>query len=133
MMTTATADHVLKILHISDLHARGPRERSRFALRRVLGEEWQQNLDAIRADGRIDVVCFTGDVADWGQPAEYEDATRFVSELLDRLEVGPAQFFVIPGNHDVNRAIAAESWAQLRKAPLSCSHHWLRLCMALWG
>ncbi len=60
-----------RILHISDLHERGPREPEPFRRRRVLGDAWKRNLDALLNDGAIDLVCFTGDIANWGQPDEY--------------------------------------------------------------
>jgi hypothetical protein len=115
-MRTRTANHTLRILHISDLHARGAREHSQFARRLVLGEEWHKNLDAIRTDGPVDLVCFTGDIADWGRSAEYEEAALFVSDMLARLDVAPDRFFVIPGNHDVDRGVAVESWSRVRAA-----------------
>ena len=65
----------LRVLHISDLHERGPRESESFRRRRVLGSEWERNLEELLKDGPIDLVCFTGDVADWGNATEYGPAT----------------------------------------------------------
>ncbi|MFY9825752.1 MAG: hypothetical protein WAM82_30540, partial [Thermoanaerobaculia bacterium] len=36
--------HRLRILHISDLHERGPREKETWRRRRVLGDAWDRNL-----------------------------------------------------------------------------------------
>ncbi len=42
----------LRILHLSDLHERGPdREREPWRRRRVLGSAWEANLDELRRDG----------------------------------------------------------------------------------
>lgn len=58
------ASHSFTILHISDLHERGTREQEVWRRRRVLGENWLRNLDELRSEGDIDLVCFTGDLAD---------------------------------------------------------------------
>jgi len=75
----------LRILHISDLHERGPREGESFRRRRVLGSEWERNLEELLKDGPIDLVCFTGDVADWGKPEEYGPATDFIEAEVGAL------------------------------------------------
>lgn len=62
------SDYRLRLLHISDLHERGPRESESWRRRRVLGPAWERNLDEIKAAGPFDLVCFTGDAADWGLP-----------------------------------------------------------------
>ena len=67
------------VLHISDLHERGPREGEPWRRRRVLGEAWLRNLDELRKDGPVDLICFTGDLAERGQPAEYAGPSRPVA------------------------------------------------------
>jgi predicted MPP superfamily phosphohydrolase len=118
--------HRLRILHLSDLHERveldwmdderKARVRGHAAQRhRVLGPSLQDVLAELRAKGGpIDLVCFTGDVADWGLPEEYARATPRVKALLGSLGVPLERFFVIPGNHDVQRKQAAEAWSELR-------------------
>ena len=56
----------LRILHFSDLHERGSREKELWRRRRVLGDPWLQQLDTLRQSGDFTLVCFTGDVADLG-------------------------------------------------------------------
>ena len=36
----------------------------------VLGKAWEQNLDALLEGGPVDIVCFTGDLAQSGEAAE---------------------------------------------------------------
>jgi tetratricopeptide (TPR) repeat protein len=103
-----------RILHISDLHERGPRERESFRRRRVLGEAWKRNLDALLEDGPIDLVCFTGDIADWGRPEEYGAATEFIESLLQQLSLSIDRLFLVPGNHDIDRGKGQNAWAELR-------------------
>ncbi|MBN1206947.1 MAG: metallophosphoesterase, partial [Myxococcaceae bacterium] len=104
----------VRILHISDLHERGPRESESFRRRRVLGEAWKRNLDALLEDGAIDLVCFTGDIADWGQPAEYKLATEFIEALLQQLALPKERLFLVPGNHDIDRSKGKSDWSKLR-------------------
>lgn len=113
-------EHRLSILHISDLHARstdvselpdGAQERrlrqvnrEAASRHRVLGDEWDENLRALYPAGeRPDLVCFTGDVADWGLRSEYTEATKLVRRLVDVLGIERSQIYVVPGNHDVRR------------------------------
>ena len=53
----------------------------------MVGEAWQRNLSELLDDGAIDLVCITGDIADWGKPAEFEQGSRFVEQLLDALSL----------------------------------------------
>jgi predicted phosphodiesterase len=106
----------LRLLHLSDLHTRGPRESEGWRRRRVLGDAWEKNLDQIARDGAPDVIAFTGDVADRGLASEYEEATGFFTSLLERLGLGSDRLFVIPGNHDITRPVASRIWERLRVA-----------------
>src|SRR5262249_11227080 len=65
-------------------------------------------------DGPIDLLCFTGDIADWGQPQEYAAVTDFVHTLLDRLHLEHDRLFLVPGNHDIARLVEADAWHSLR-------------------
>jgi 3',5'-cyclic AMP phosphodiesterase CpdA len=107
---------MLRLLHISDLHERGPREKEPHRRRQVLGDAWERNLDELLAEGAIDLVCITGDVADRGAPAEYEAATAFVDGLLSHLSLPRERLFVVPGNHDIDREVEKAAWFGLRDA-----------------
>jgi len=119
----------LRILHISDLHERAGRERSTWRRYQVL-DEWKKNLDAVLQDGGIDLVCFTGDIADWGKREEYEPATAFIWELLGRLGLGIGRLFLVPGNHDIDRKQGEAAWNTLRKnlsrTDLHALSNWLK-------
>ena len=101
----------LRILHISDLHERGTRESEAWRRRRVLGESWSANLRAIRdeSEGEFHLVCFTGDLADWGTEPEFASGIGFLVQALDVLSVPAERLFVVPGNHDVDRGAQAEN------------------------
>lgn len=115
----------LHILHLSDLH-----ERAQFAempsvrvpkvnwdarLRGyVLGPTFTASLAEIAAIG-VDVVCFTGDLADWGHPDEFSKAGKRFDAILSALKVSKDRFFAVPGNHDIRRTVARDAWGELRK------------------
>lgn len=107
-----------RLLHISDLHSRGSREAEAWRRRRVLGDSFWQNLEDLQSDGAFDLLCFTGDLGDWGQPDEYETGASFLTELLTRLDLTKARLFLGPGNHDIARRIASDSWTQARSGLL---------------
>lgn len=111
-----TISSTIRILHLSDLHERGSRESEPWRRRRVLGSAWEQNIDTLLDEGPIDLVCFTGDAADWGKAEELASTIPFFEALLDRLGLGVERLFAVPGNHDVDRSIAPDAWEQLRQA-----------------
>lgn len=104
----------LRILHISDLHAAGPRE-SAGRWQRVLSDAWKRNLDELLEDGAFDLVCFTGDVANWGKADEYPQATEWLTGLLKHLKLPVERLFVVPGNHDIDQSVGKAAWRTLRK------------------
>ena len=112
------APYRLRILHISDLHERGKREDAAWRRWRVLGEGWDANLVKIVEDGPIDLVCFTGDAANFGLEEEFRTATPFFTALLERLHLDKDRLFVVPGNHDVQRKAEPEVWRQFRDASM---------------
>lgn len=96
------AGQALCWLHLSDLH--------------VAGEVWQQDLvlkalsrdlpGLLGASGLAPRMVFvTGDISQRGQQRELEAAHRFLAELSDKLGLPAGEsLFVVPGNHDVDRA-----------------------------
>jgi WD40 repeat protein/3',5'-cyclic AMP phosphodiesterase CpdA len=128
----------LRILHLSDLHERGPREEHRWRRRRVLGDAWTKNLGELtKADDLdwptekppVDLVCFTGDVAFSGKDDEYKEATDFLKDLMKRVGLPMERLFPVPGNHDVDRSLGLpdgkkmteEEWDTLRERLLACA------------
>lgn len=118
--------HRVRILHVSDIHfpyadaTSPPNRRDSVRIQRprmglVTGEKWRENLHEILRDGiPFDLVCVTGDIADWGIKEEYDLATPFLQELTTLLEVDASRLFLIPGNHDVHRGTEEKAWEALR-------------------
>ncbi|MDF6042902.1 metallophosphoesterase [Streptomyces sp. JH14] len=76
------------LAHISDLHLDGS-ERATGRATRV--------MDHLRALPRpVDALLVTGDIADHGEEAEYEEAARILA--------APFPVLTCPGNHDVRQA-----------------------------
>lgn len=108
--------HAITILPLSDLHERGPHEKEQARRWRVLGDVWRSNLAELRNEGPVDLVCFTGDLANWGHAAEYEPAGAFLQdELLSPLGVPRERLFLVPGNHDIDRKTEPAAWQAMRE------------------
>lgn len=107
--------HTFTILHLSDLHERGPREREHARRYRVLEDSWKRNLDDLLAEGPIDIVCFTGDVANWGRAEEYKQASGYFDAWLRHLRLSHERLFIVPGNHDIDREVEKTTWKALLK------------------
>ncbi len=96
-------------LHLSDFHFKP-------ALKKSHSTSWRQDkvMDALARDlpkhleeaGLTpDLVFVTGDVANFGKPAEYRAAQAYFGNLSQTLGLDPKRhWFVVPGNHDVDRA-----------------------------
>ncbi len=119
-----TDSWLVRVLHISDLHERAvfqgmPDSRhARLHLDAeerglILGDGFRTSLEEIAADG-VDFVCLTGDVTDWGVAEEFEKATVRLTSILSAIGVARNRLFAVPGNHDVDRRVHADSWRGLR-------------------
>jgi predicted MPP superfamily phosphohydrolase/energy-coupling factor transporter ATP-binding protein EcfA2 len=97
----ASAHRPLRWLHLSDFHFRSDQQ---WEQRPIL-EALLRELGDLDHDERPDLVFLTGDIAHRGKRAEYEQAERFFAQLAETLELDPRErFFVVPGNHDVDRS-----------------------------
>ena len=81
--------HHVQFLHVSDLHARGQREKEPWRRRRVLGPAWRRNLEIlVQQEGSADFIFFTGDAAQSGKPEEYDEASDFFLTLCKEIGIG---------------------------------------------
>lgn len=98
----------LTVLHVSDLQFG---KHHRFAdpaggfdtlLRRLCDD-----LDVLAGDHGLipDVVALTGDLAERGKRAEFEQVAVFCEQLRDHLKLDPDRLLIVPGNHDINRKL----------------------------
>jgi len=84
-------DLTLKWLHFGDIHF-GNNSRDDFSIPLVNFLEHLKDLP--------DLVFITGDIADKGKKEEFRKASDFLDKLI-KMGFKKEQFFVIPGNHDV--------------------------------
>ena len=91
-------------LHVSDVHftAHGDPYDRDVVLRSLVAAARRFHEQGRRPD----LVFFTGDIAYSGKREEYVHATRFFDSLLQAVELDRKRLFVVPGNHDVDRAAA---------------------------
>lgn len=99
---TATAPLDLRWLHLSDLHFTADQKWER---RTTLTSLIDHVRDTLVPDGlRPDLVLVTGDIAQSGKKAEYDQAEDFFIKLMDAAGLEPRKhLFLVPGNHDVDR------------------------------
>ena len=89
-------------LHVSDFHFKGGDPYDRDVVLNAL-------VRSVKKFGEIgrqpDLIFATGDVAHSGAENEYQTATAFFDALCAAAGVEKQHLFVIPGNHDVDRAL----------------------------
>lgn len=103
------------ILHVSDLQTGG------FS-RESLNNEAAAIADCIlneTGDRSPTFIAFTGDVAEYGSPIQYDQALQWLKYFCTRLgfeDLPSRRILHVPGNHDVNVSLAASSRIQLRRS-----------------
>lgn len=94
---------MLTFLHLSDLHITTTDADSQFdrdvkirdALLADLGKDGRTNFNAI---------LVTGDITYHGRAEEFARAKAWLEDVRSATNSSPEALFVVPGNHDVNRA-----------------------------
>jgi calcineurin-like phosphoesterase family protein len=93
----------LVFVHLSDLHFRDGSEP--LAEREAhLRDRLLQDIPKVvaLADGKLEAILLTGDLARSGQKTEYEAARGWLDELCGRLGLHETSTLMCPGNHDVD-------------------------------
>jgi 3',5'-cyclic AMP phosphodiesterase CpdA len=99
------------ILHLSDLQFG---KNHRFFNSSVAEENFsfdtllarlQADLQILKKDYSLqpNIVIVTGDIVEWGQKSEFDQALSFLNNLSSFLNVPKSYFVLTPGNHDINR------------------------------
>ncbi len=92
---------VVRWLHLSDFHFQGL---ERWERRATLQALLRHAAELKERELAPDLVFVTGDIAWSGKRNEYEQAELFFTKLARTLELKPTEsFFIVPGNHDVDR------------------------------
>jgi hypothetical protein len=98
----------LTILHLSDLHFGWDEDPYGHAERRLVLDGLLRALESLDSDWKPECVCVTGDLGWKGRATDYQEAGDWLRRLLGVLGIGPEALVICPGNHDVNRELAAE-------------------------
>lgn len=86
--------NIVRWLHISDYH-----------YDQVDNAEWYTMLSTMTFSNPIDFVLFSGDLHDFRYgTSDYEDSLSFLKCIKKKLKIPYADFFFVPGNHDVNQS-----------------------------
>jgi hypothetical protein len=99
-------------LHVSDIHI-GHGDASHGWDQRLVLDTLRADVGSLLRDGRVprpDALMVTGDVAFSGATRatdEYERAGEWLTSLAGEVGLGASGVFVVPGNHDVQRAVDA--------------------------
>ena len=90
-----------RFLHISDCHFKSGESYDSDRVMHAFLKSFDQQIDRY---GKIDGIFVTDDIANSGKKSEYTQATAFLNQVLEMSECGRESLFVVPGNHDVDRA-----------------------------
>lgn len=102
----------MRLLHLSDIHFREPdcldppTDPERPYRTRLLSD-----LVPLCAGKPVDAILVGGDIAFKAHPAEFEVATTWLKDVADRIGCRHDRIYVVPGNHDVDRATCRSSMA----------------------
>ncbi len=92
-------------LHLSDIHfGHGDADYSnnQKAVLRALREHIQKT---IRGKIDIDAIFVTGDIAFSGNAEQYVEARLRLLDIAGLVNLNPNRIFLVPGNHDIDRAV----------------------------
>jgi hypothetical protein len=96
----------VKWLHISDWHQNNRGALDRGIVSKALMKDIRNRAEECHPDlAKLDFVIFSGDLAFSGTRSEYDAAENdFLNPLMDAAGVDRSRLFLVPGNHDVDRA-----------------------------
>jgi hypothetical protein len=96
-----TDSNRLRILHLSDLHAKAEEDEDYFGKKRVV-ESLLRDLREQTAEKSVDLIVFSGDLAFDGTQAALAAGRSMLLEPIRNM-FADAPFVLVPGNHDVDR------------------------------
>jgi excisionase family DNA binding protein len=108
---------MLRFLQISDIHFRGGATGHEegaldYGLRQALIEDARS---AVAQAGGVSAVLVCGDLANWGSGSEFTQASTWLHSLCSAIGVPPWMVWVVPGNHDLDRAKLGAEQLELRR------------------
>ena len=102
----------LTFLHLSDIHFQNKIAGGKFDLDIDLRNELERDAQKLCRDLNVDVdaILITGVIAFAGKAEEYQIARDWLDQLCKKVNCDFSEkIYVVPGNHDVDQDIIAES------------------------
>lgn len=99
----------MNILHLSDLHFGSVDDARNWYSQ--LADDLKNELDC----PRLDLLVASGDVANKSVVREYLAAEQLIRSICDEFGLGPDDVVIVPGNHDINWALAKKSYSLRRR------------------
>ena len=91
------------ILHLSDLHFGRDVGGQKNAERKLVLDQLADKVVSLDAAWRPTVVCITGDISWRACEKDYEDAGKWIEDLLRKIGLDNEHLVLCPGNHDIDR------------------------------
>ena len=95
------------IMHLSDLHFGSSQAPQDADVRLLALRSLTETVCAVDACWRPTCICISGDIGYRGKASAYKEAQAWLHELLSALGLGPESLIACPGNHDMDRDVAA--------------------------
>ena len=96
---------MITFVHLSDIHFSPRDDLSQFDLDQQIRRALLEDLALKPADGAAyDGLLITGDIAFGGKQEQYKTAQGWLDEVFSRTGASAANTYMVPGNHDVDRA-----------------------------
>ena len=98
---------VIKWIHFSDLHFNKTNINTRLL---------RDSIRSFLTENQIecDYAFFSGDLRNAPDHCFQKDSVKYLKELCEAVNVSPDHFFMVPGNHDVDREIEKRDQAVKR-------------------
>jgi calcineurin-like phosphoesterase family protein len=97
-------DPLFTWVHLSDIHI-GHGDAAHGWDQRLVLRALRDDLASRSGPRRVDAIFVTGDIAFSGKAEQYAEARAWLDDVGRAVGVGPGRVFVVPGNHDVDRAV----------------------------
>ena len=96
-------DHI-RWLHLSDFHFSASMLDDPYDAEKVIRPLLELIEQRRQADGPVDLLFITGDIGNHGKERDYETTRGYFDRLIAAAGVPKDSLWVVPGNHDVDRA-----------------------------
>ena len=100
-------ESIITWLHISDLHFKTEKLWNSEVVLQHLIDDVENRKEIAPSLEKLDFIFVTGDIAFSGKKEQYQRAMEFLKKLKQVTGVRKDRTFVVPGNHDVDRAMVS--------------------------